>query len=266
MRNRINGVEVKDQWCEEKEVVMTKVREFFEARFVGESEPMVRLDNVRFTSLLEEDNVSLVGVVSEEEIKNIVWSCDGSKSPGPDGFNFSFIKFCWGCLKEDFVSTINDFMVNGKWPKGSNASFICLIPKNDNPQQLNDYRPISLVECVYETISKILAIRFKKVTSRVIDVRQSAFLEGRGLLDSILVANKALEKLKRKNKSCVFFKVDYEKAYDSLRWNFIYYMLERIDFCEKWISWIKACLESTSMLILINRSPTKEFIPKKGLR
>ena len=72
--------------------------------------------------------------------------------------------------------------------------------------------------------------------SKVIDVRQSAFLEGRGLLDSILVANEVLEEIKRKKKSCMFFKVDYEKAYDSVRWDFIYYMLGRLDFCEKWIS------------------------------
>jgi len=81
-----------------------------------------------------------------------------------------------------------------------------------------------------------------------------------------MVANETLEELKRKKKSCVFFKVDYEKAYDSLRWDFIYYMLGRLGFSEKWISWIKACLESASMSILVNGSPTKEFIPKKGLR
>jgi len=72
--------------------------------------------------------------------------------------------------------------------------------------------------------------------------------------------------MKRKKKRCVFFKVDYEKAYDSVRWDFIYYMLGRLDFCEKWISWIKACLESASMSVLVNGSPTKEFISKKRLR
>ena len=41
----------------------------------------------------------------------------------------------------------------------------------------------------------------------------------------------------------MFFKVDYEKAYDSMRWDFIYYMLGMLDFYEKWIAWIKACLE-----------------------
>jgi len=109
---------VKDQWCEDKEVVMTKVREFFEARFAGVSEPLVRLDNVRFNTISDEDNESLVGAVSKEEVKNVIWSCDSSKSPGPDRFNSNFIKFCWDCLKEDVVSAVNDFMVNGRWSRG----------------------------------------------------------------------------------------------------------------------------------------------------
>ena len=72
MKNGINGVEVNVQWCKEKEVVKTNVKEFFEARFVGESEPVIRLYNVRFTSLSNEDNVSLIGAVSEEGVKNVV--------------------------------------------------------------------------------------------------------------------------------------------------------------------------------------------------
>jgi len=50
------------------------------------------------------------------------------------------------------------------------------------------------------------------------------------------MANEVLEEVKRKKRSCVFFKVDYEKAYDSVSWDFIYYMLRRLDFCDKWIN------------------------------
>jgi len=85
-------------------------------------------------------------------------------------------------------------------------------------------------------------------------------------MDSVLVANEVWEEVKRRNTSCVFFKVDYEKAYDSVMWNFIYYMMERLDFCGRWIKWIRACLESSSVSLLVNGSPTGEFKPLKGLR
>jgi len=64
-----------------------------------------------------------------------------------------------------------------------------LVPKKVNPSNLNDFRPISLVGCVYKILSKILTNRFKKVLPSVIDVNQSVFLGERGMLDSILVAN-----------------------------------------------------------------------------
>ena len=101
---------------------------------------------------------------------------------------------------------------------------------------------------------------------KIIDVRQLAFLKGRGLLDNVLVANEVLEEYRRKRKSCVFFKVDYEKAYDSMSWDFIYYMLKRLGFYDRWIRWIKGCLESASVSVLVNGSPTREFFPRKGLR
>ncbi|XP_068473127.1 uncharacterized protein [Phaseolus vulgaris] len=117
-----------------------------------------------------------------------------------------------------------------------------------------------------EIISKALSLRLKKVIGKIIDARQSTFLEGRGLLDSVLVANEVLEEYKRKRKSCVFFKVDYEKAYDLVNWDFIFYMLRRLRFCDRWIRWIKGCLESASVSVLVNGSPTTEFFPRKGLR
>ena len=104
------------------------------------------------------------------------------------------------------MKVVNEFTIRGSRPRGSNASFICLIPKVDNPQQLDDFRPISLVGCLYKIISKVLSLRLKKVISKLIDYRQSTLLEGRGLLDSVLVANEVLEDVKRKKKNCIVFK------------------------------------------------------------
>jgi len=114
----------------------------------------------------------LIGDFSEEEIRAAMWSCNSSKSPGPDGFNFGFIKFCWEIIKKDVMAAMKDFSVSGHCPRGTNASFLCLIQKVENPQQLGEFRPISLVGCMYKIISKALSLRLKKVISKVIDVKQ----------------------------------------------------------------------------------------------
>jgi len=262
----LHGIFVNNKWCDNKEEVKIKVREFFEERFSRNDTCQVRLDKVEFNSISEADNEMLIGDFSEEEVRAAIWGCDSSKSPDLDGFNFGFIKSCWDILKKDVVSAVKDFAGYGSWQRGSNASFLCLIPKLENPQQLGEFRPISLVGCLYKIISKALSLRLKMVIGKIIDARQLTFLEGKGLLDSVLVANEVLEEYKRKRKSCVFFKVNYEKAYESVNWDFIFYMLRRLGFCKRWIRWIKGCLESASVSVLVNGSPTKEFFPRKGLR
>lgn len=73
---------------------------------------------------------------------------------------------------------MDDFHRNGVWARGTNASFIALIPKVNSSQGLNDFRPISLVGCMYKVVTKILSKRIKRVLYKVIDESQSAFLGG----------------------------------------------------------------------------------------
>ena len=81
----------------------------------------VKLDNASFKRISDEDNIWLVGRISEEEVKEAVWSCGSDKSPGPDGFNFGFIKLCWEELKEDIFRAVRNFEEDGRWPRGTNA-------------------------------------------------------------------------------------------------------------------------------------------------
>jgi len=128
-RNELHGVFVDGRWCEDKDVIKDKVRVFFEDRFARKEACQVRLDNVRFNSISAEDNELLVGDFSEEEIRAAVWNCDSSKSLGLDGFNFGFLKYCWDIIKLDVLSAMKDFASKSHWPRVSNASFLCLVPK-----------------------------------------------------------------------------------------------------------------------------------------
>jgi len=213
-KNGLNGILENGDWMEEPEMVKRKVKEFFDMRFREGENIQVKLDDIRFNNISEEDNVMLTRRFSEEEIKDAIWACEGSKSPGPDDYNFGFLKFSWEIVKDDFVKVIQNFEDAEAWPKGLNASFIALVPKVSNPTTLNEFRPISLVGCINKIVAKLLLRRLKGVLQKVINQRQVVFLEGRGLLDSVLVANETLEEVKRNKSSCPFLKLDYEKAYD----------------------------------------------------
>jgi len=205
----------------------------------------------------------LVAEFTKKEIRDAVWQYEGSKSHGPDVFNFNFIKNSLEVLKVEIVAVMANFHVIGYIPKGCNASFIGLVPKVRDPVMLEQYRPISLVEAMYKIIFKVLAGRIKQVLSSIIDESQSVFIKDRGILDSVLMANEVAEDLRRGGRSGLCLKVDFEKAYDSVSWAFLYDMLHRMGFHSKCISWIRGCMESATVSILVNGSPTEEFKPSR---
>ena len=90
-----------------------------------------------------------------------------------------------------------------------------------------------MIGCIYKIVAKLLANRLKKVMPFIIDERQSAFLEGRHLLHSMVIANEVVDEARKGQKSCIVFKVDYEKTYDSVSWDFMLYMLRRMGFGSK---------------------------------
>jgi len=156
---------------EEPSFVKIEVLKFFSNRMLIDDFG-VRLDNVSFQKITEDENCMLIAPFEELEIKEDVWECGSDKSPGPDGLSFSFIKLFWHFINKDFVKAIQDFHAHGCFSKGCNASFISLIPKYSNPQSLDEYRPISLVRSIYKVIYKILPIKIKKVSKNVIDSSQ----------------------------------------------------------------------------------------------
>lgn len=99
--------------------------------------------------------------MTEEEVNEVLKHMQNGKALGPDGFNAYFFKACWNIVKEDILNVVEDFRVNKTILKVLNTSFISLIPKQDNAQTPERYRPIALCNVVYKIISKVVANRLK---------------------------------------------------------------------------------------------------------
>ncbi|GJR92121.1 putative RNA-directed DNA polymerase, eukaryota, reverse transcriptase zinc-binding domain protein [Tanacetum coccineum] len=217
------------------------------------------------SSDLQERN-ALEDNVSNEEIKAAVWDCGSQKAPGPDGFTFLFIKSYWELFKPDVEAAVRDFFDHFAMPKGANSSFITLIPKVANPIHIKDFRPISLIGVHYKIIVKILANRLAKVVDKVVSLEQSAFILGRQILDGPFMLSELMAWYKKQNHKLMMFKVDFEKAYDTVSWKFLDHMLSALGFGSKWRRWINLCLQTSRSSILVNWSPSSEFPMCRGLR
>nr|GEX50686.1 RNA-directed DNA polymerase, eukaryota [Tanacetum cinerariifolium] len=128
------------------------------------------------------------------------------------------------------------------------------------------FRPISLIGCTYKIIAKLLAFRPAKVIHKIVSPNQTAFIKGRQILNGVLVANEVIDYALNSGTNRHFFKVDFAKAFDSVRWEFLLDTMKQMGFSAKWISWISGCLQSASISVLVNGSPTSEFHMERGLR
>ena len=237
-QNYIKALRVGEEWVQSLMEVRRIVVEYFTNQVAAYLWERSRLDGIPFERVSDEDNVALVAPFSLEEIEGVVKDSDGDKSPGPYGFNFAFVKKNWYLLKGEVRIMFDQFHENEVIPKAMLPYFVALIPRINSPLEVKDFRPISLLGCLY----KLLARRLAKVMNHIISPNQSAFLEGRNLVDGVVVINELVDFAMKFKKECLILKVDFEKAYDSVGWGFLVYMLKRVGLCAKWIAWIKACV------------------------
>nr|GEU86465.1 transposon TX1 uncharacterized [Tanacetum cinerariifolium] len=144
----------------------------------------------RYKTILQTQKGELEGLFGEDEVWNAIKGCGSNKASGLDGFNFGFIKKCWGVIKANLLKALEWFLESCSISKGCNPSFVTLIPKNQNPFGLSDYRPISLIRWFYKIVAKILAERIKKVIGRLIGNEQNAFIKvSRGIFKGVKIGH-----------------------------------------------------------------------------
>lgn len=139
-----------------------------------------------------------------------------NKSPGSDGFTAEFFKFFWNDIGVFIVRSLNEGYRKGEFTSTQKLGIITCIPKGDkNREQLQNWRPISLLNVVYKIASGCIAERMKNVLDKLISENQTGFIKGRYIGENIRLIYDLLNYTDTHDIPGMLFLIDFQKAYDT---------------------------------------------------
>lgn len=171
----------------------------------------------------DEDMHYLNSNVSIDETKSALFSMRNYKLPGPDGFHPLFFKSQWEVVGISLHNLVVDCFAHPNRISKANQTVVTLIPKCDIPNRVSQFRPISLCNVAYKVVTKIITQRLRCIMPYVVSENQSNFVPGRATSDNILVLHEVIHSLNqlKGKKGYMDIKMDLEKAYDRLEWDFV---------------------------------------------
>jgi hypothetical protein len=117
-----------------------------------------------------------------------------------------------------------------------NATFLNLIPKEEHVTNLKQLWWIALFNVIYKIITKIIALRLKPILPYIISKEQSGYVEGRHIMDSVILVHEVIHSLKSTHTLGMLIKLDLSKAFDKLSWKYMHSLLTTFGFSEYWIA------------------------------
>jgi len=126
-----------------------------------------------------------------------------------------------------------------------------LIPKTVEAKTLSDYRPISLTSSIAKILSKLLANRLSNSLDLLVSRNQSAFIRRRSIHDNFLYTQNLIKALHKANRPALFLKLDIAKAFDTVRWDYLMEVMEKMGFGHRWRGSISILLTSATSTVLV---------------
>ena len=201
------------------------------------------------------------------ELLHALKQMKSEKSPGLDGYTAEFYKFFWIDLGIFVLRSINYGYENGSLSVTQKQGVITCLPKQDKDRNyLKNWRPISLLNVVYKLASSVIGNRMKTVLDSLIHEDQKGFILGRCISENIRLIYDVLFETKNQELPGLILSIDFEKAFDTVSWEFIERVLQYFNFGPSLILWIKLFQTGSESCIIKNGFMSDFFNLKQGCR
>jgi hypothetical protein len=213
-----------------------------------------------------EENQELELTFTADELEEVLHSMKPDSAPGPDGFPVLFFKRFWGILKAPILQLLNDFVLGRVDVARLNFGIISLIPKVHGADRIKQFHPIALINVIFKFVAKAYAIRLAPLAHRTIDRSQSAFIKGRCLHEGALALHEIVHELRVKKQKGLLLKLDFEKAYDRVNWDFLREVLTFKGFSPMIVHRLMQLVKGGQTAINVNGEVGPFFRNARGVR
>uniref|UniRef100_A0A3B1K1Q0 Reverse transcriptase domain-containing protein n=1 Tax=Astyanax mexicanus TaxID=7994 RepID=A0A3B1K1Q0_ASTMX len=225
------------------------------------------LNSLDLPTVGKEINDKLILPITQEEIDRAIARLNNNKSPGTDGYPPEWYKATKEHLLPVLESCFNYIMKEGFLPPSWKEAYISVIAKEGKDRlDCTGYRPISVLNADYKIYASILTKRMETVMPFLIDEDQTGFIKDRQAQDNIRRTLHVIEQINKEKISSIVLSLDAEKAFDSVRWDFLYLVMDRFGFSADFIRCIQVLYSSPTARIKINGSLSNTIMLQRGCR
>lgn len=229
------------------------------------SEVEDELAQMTIPQLSDTDKESLEAPFREEELHKALGLLNTNKSPGTDGLPPEFYSKFWHLIAPHYIRSLQYSIEIGRLSDSQRRGVITLIPKRDvDGRYIANWRPITLLNADYKIYTKAIALRLQRVMGSLIHPNQTGFMPGRIIGDSIRAVEDSIDRIKEEHEEGMIVALDFVKAFDSIRWSLIFKTLERFNFGECFVKFIKVLFVDIESCLLNDGRTSQTF--HQGIR
>ena len=225
------------------------------------------LNNTIFSKTLSQDDSSYCdGYIDKKECTKALFIMGNDKSPGIDGLPIEFYKTFWNIIGDTVINSFNESFDNGELSNSQKKAILSLIFKKGDTKLLKNYRPISLTNTDYRILTFTLSLRLQKVIDSIVGQEQTAYIKSRFIGTNARMIEDIIEYCNKYNKAGLILFLDFEKAFDTVEWNFMFKVLNKFNFGSGFINWIKTLYTNPLCLVKNNGYFSNIINLSRGIR